>query len=507
MPTETETGSDLESALHDLPPNAHHDTTPSHDGDETKETTPVPERYSVWSFHEKLCIITLTGAASMLSSMSANVYFPALPSIADDLGVSIAKINLTITSYLVLQGLSPMFFGPLADYKGRRLAYACCLAISAGACTGMALLPNGAYWLLVLLRCLQSAGSASTISIGYGTITDIATPGERGTLIGLMSLGPMAGPCIGPIIGGALADAFGWRGIFWFMASFSAAVCVAILLFLPETLRAIVHDGSLRPAWHLRPVFPLLTHYPSTSLSPSPSNLPKPKRRNPTFLKQKDTLILLTSNACGFGLFQALMSSLSPVLEEAYSFLTQTTIGLCFLAVGSGAMLGSFITGRIADSEFRRQGGTKGSLTPPSFPIEKARLRLLPVYVCGAAVGAVGYGWSVGRTGLSVPLVFNFVFGWSAIAMMNSHQVLLMDLAPGQGASVTAANNMFRCLLSACIVAFQDPLRSAVGVGWLFVLFAGTMVMIVAPLIFVERRFGPGWRRKRAEKALGEVKT
>lgn len=40
----------------------------------------------------------------------------------------------------------------------------------------------------------------------------------------------MAGPCVGPIVGGVLADKFGWRGIFWFMAAFSAAICIAILL-------------------------------------------------------------------------------------------------------------------------------------------------------------------------------------------------------------------------------------------------------------------------------------
>lgn len=57
----------------------------------------------------------------------------------------------------------------------------------------MAVMPQNAYWLLVVLRCVQSAGSASTVSIGFGTITDIATPGERGTLIGIGSLGPVRG--------------------------------------------------------------------------------------------------------------------------------------------------------------------------------------------------------------------------------------------------------------------------------------------------------------------------
>lgn len=42
---------------------------------------------------------------TLATCSDSSSYFPALPTIADDLGVSIAKINLTITSYLVLQGL------------------------------------------------------------------------------------------------------------------------------------------------------------------------------------------------------------------------------------------------------------------------------------------------------------------------------------------------------------------------------------------------------------------
>jgi len=43
-----------------------------------------------------------------------------------------------------------------------------CVFICYAACTGMALLPHNdhAYGLLIFLRCVQSAGSASTISIG-----------------------------------------------------------------------------------------------------------------------------------------------------------------------------------------------------------------------------------------------------------------------------------------------------------------------------------------------------
>lgn len=82
----------------------------------------------------------------------------------------------------------------------------------------------------MLLRCVQAAGSASTIALsefamfllygdlgirawtdmddscraGAGVVADISEPHERGTFFGFMGIGPMVGPCLGP---GIVSDA------------------------------------------------------------------------------------------------------------------------------------------------------------------------------------------------------------------------------------------------------------------------------------------------------------
>lgn len=464
------------------------------------EIAPCDESYSVWSWCEKLVIVSLIGGAGLLSTMGGQVYFPAIPALASAFNVTIEEINLTVTSYLVLQGLSPMVFGPFADIMGRRSAYIVCLTILCGSCVGMAVMPQDAYWLLVVLRCLQSAGSASTISIGYGTITDIATPGERGVLIGVGSLGPLLGPAIGPAVGGILADHFGWRGIFWFLAAFAAVVNVTLFLMLPETLRIIVGNGSLSPPPYMQPPLPLLTRRKTdTSIctTSTASSVTFLRALVPTFLKEPDVIAILASNACAFALFQALLASISPILLKGYPFLGQTTIGLCFLPIGMGAALGSVLTGRIADAEFRRHGGTAAAHIATEFPLERARLRLVPLYVICAAAAAVTFGWSAGRTSLAAPLVSNFVFGFSMIAIMNCHQTICLDLLPGQGASITAAMNLFRCLLGAGIVAAVDPLRRSLGDGWLFAILSGSCVVLVLALNAFIRTYGPRMRRRR----------
>ena len=59
-----------------------------------------------------------------------------------------------------------MFWGTLSDRWGRRPMFIGCMVVLTLSCVGLALVPTNAYWLLMLLRCLQAAGSASTIALG-----------------------------------------------------------------------------------------------------------------------------------------------------------------------------------------------------------------------------------------------------------------------------------------------------------------------------------------------------
>lgn len=73
-------------------------------------------------------------------------------------------MNLTITSYLIIQGISPLFWGPLSDTLGRRPIYMASFALYILANIVLSFSPN--FPVLLIFRGVQSAGSASTVSIG-----------------------------------------------------------------------------------------------------------------------------------------------------------------------------------------------------------------------------------------------------------------------------------------------------------------------------------------------------
>jgi MFS family permease len=59
-----------------------------------------------------------------------------------------------------------MFWGTLADRMGRRPTSLGCLFVLSLACIGLALVPTSYFWLLMVFRCIQAVGSASTLTIG-----------------------------------------------------------------------------------------------------------------------------------------------------------------------------------------------------------------------------------------------------------------------------------------------------------------------------------------------------
>lgn len=127
--------------------------------------------------------MVMVACGGFFSPLSANIYFPALNSLAADLKVSNELINLSLTSYMIFQGLAPTIFGDLADMTGRRPTYILGFIIYIGANVGLALQNN--YAALLVLRCLQSSGSSGTVALGNGVVADIASSGERGKFMGM----------------------------------------------------------------------------------------------------------------------------------------------------------------------------------------------------------------------------------------------------------------------------------------------------------------------------------
>jgi hypothetical protein len=146
---------------------ATHSKTEEVDQKTVSNTTPqLSIAYTAFTRAEKWLITLIMGLAMFFSPFTANIYFPAIPTLATAFSVSLQKINVTITAYIVLQGVTTLSIGDLADKMGRRPVYLLTFAIYVGASVRLGCNRDNCA-ALVALRMLQSAGRSATAVISY----------------------------------------------------------------------------------------------------------------------------------------------------------------------------------------------------------------------------------------------------------------------------------------------------------------------------------------------------
>ncbi|KAL9092029.1 MAG: hypothetical protein Q9159_001027 [Coniocarpon cinnabarinum] len=442
--------------------------------------------HSVFSPARKKFIVTMAACAAFFSPLSAAIFFPALNPLAHDLHVSSGLINLSLTTYMIFQGLAPTFMGDLADTAGRRPAYLIGFAIYIGACIGLALQTN--YAALLVLRCIQSSGSSSTIALASGVASDVATAAERGTYMGWVNGGALVGPGFLTILAGAFV--------------------VPLILFYPETCRKVVGNGSIPPPlWNRdlisiikdrrqRNKLPSLQRTESYHSAKSARAAMTAKRKigfpNPLntlkLLLYKDVAMLLLYNCLVYTAFYDVNASIPYLFGQIYGF-DELKIGLCYIPYGVGCFLAPMINGRIMDVMFRRVAKQVGmpvvkgrSNNLRHFPLERTRIPLAFTLVLIGNTTLLAYGWGLeANMPLAASLVLLFVMGYTMTGSFNCCSVMLVDYYPNNPAAATACNNLCRCLLGAG--------GTAAGI-----------IYLTTPILWVLLKWGPKWREERMQR-------
>jgi MFS family permease len=409
-----------------------------------------------------------------------------------------------------------MLIAGFSDTAGRRPAYIICFVIYLAANLGLSL--QNSYAALLVLRCVQSAGSSGTVALANGLVGDMVTSAERGSYIAFASLGGMLGPSLSPIIGGLISQYLDWHWLFWFLLILSGVFSLALFLFLPETCRKVVGDGSIPPPPLNSSVSDWIRHRRRRKRgeAATPEEIaearknyslrfpsPLPTLRVATDLETGAILLVTGFMYAGF---YAVMTGATASFHSVYHFNNIQT-ALMYLPLGIGGIFSALTTGRLVDWNYRRHAKRAGMPVVRSkaqdlsnFNIEKARLEIaLPSYYL-STVCMIAYGWVMGRrVHLAAPVILLFVSGWSLNATSQVLNALMVDIWPGQSAAATAANNLMRCELGAAASAAINPMQEAMGWGWAYTTLAFISIA-ASPILWLMACYGIKWRQKRTRK-------
>jgi MFS family permease len=141
-------------------------------------------------------------------------------------------------------------------------------------------------------------------------------------------------------------------------------------------------------------------------------------------------------------------TSTPPLFTEHYH-LSVLDIGLTYLAIGAGTLIGSIGWGKLLDRDWKYveakhiEKGYKKPKNPIElidFPLEYARTRSTWYPLIAFWIFCAAYGWTVQyAVNLAVPLLFQAILGAAMVSIMSSFQALLIDLHPGRSASAAAS--------------------------------------------------------------------
>jgi MFS family permease len=335
----------------------------------------------------------LTFAAVVVLSLGAldfgleqTLVIPALPSLADHYGTSVATAGWLATGFLLSGIVAVPVLGRLGDLYGkRRLLLAALTSFAVGSL--LCALTHSIH-VAIAGRVIQGIGTAVG-PLSYGLARDIVPPRLLTRAIGAVVGASSAGSVLGFLLSGLLVDHLGPDAIFWFLLALSTTLGLTLFALVPETrVRARVsvdYVGAVLLGlglfalllaiskgndwgWQSGPVIALFAA--AAALLTLFVLLERRVRQPLVDLALVVTRPFANANVCsfvfGYSFFIAVF--VVPVIagapeESGYGLgLSVTQIGLVLVPSGIGSLVGAWLGGRTVDRVGPRALAAAGSL-------------------------------------------------------------------------------------------------------------------------------------------------
>ncbi|KAF5376823.1 hypothetical protein D9757_008896 [Collybiopsis confluens] len=488
------------------------------------EHMPVTDDPRKWSTVRKNLILLQVSFGSMIAGLAGNIQNPAIGEMEADLSASPSQISLTLSIFILLQGLVPLIWSSISEVKGRKFVYIVSLGIFVVGSVVVA--TSKSIQLLIGFRCVQAIGSSAVMSIGAATLADIYDPAERGTKasinnpisMGIYYIAPLLGNSLGSILGGGLTTAFTWRGPFYFLAIAGGIVFISFLFFkdtfrrerslayqnvLKTKLRQSMMNNSLGKENHKA--------YNDAGFDPEKQDISgeatkvipeiqlgladvNPIKPLTVVLRRTYNLFMLAASGLYFAFAFVVLYTSTRALTAHY-FDDPLKIGLVLLAYGVGTISGSVAGGKWSDLSLAKLKAKNGGKGTPEMRLRSTVQGLFIFPLC-----VVGYAWVIEeRVNVAVVCVMLFWCGFVSIFVYASTLAYIVDANVGRSSSAAALNSTFRGTFAFVFEEVAVPMQDSLGDGWMYSIIAVVMAVSGAFTLLVMYK-GAQWRDEAEER-------
>ncbi len=191
-------------------------------------------------FKENKILLLLT-IVSFLTPFTGSSINLALPAIGREFHADAVMLNWGVEAFLTTTAALLLPAGRLSDLWGRRKLFTLGVAVFVAVSIITSMVTSMEQF--VIMRAAQGIANALIFSNAMVILT-LSTPVEkRGWAIGVNAAAVYLGLSMGPVLGGFLNHQFGWRSIFYFIATLSSIALVMIYLYMKEEWHDKHTDG------------------------------------------------------------------------------------------------------------------------------------------------------------------------------------------------------------------------------------------------------------------------
>lgn len=177
-----------------------------------------------------LSFILILSGLMAFTSLSTDIYLPAMPTMAGDLN---GNVELTVTGFLVGFAIAQLIWGPISDHLGRRTPLFIGMVLFIIGSAGCALSTDITQ--IVFWRVFQALGACTGPMLARAMIRDLFARTRAAQMLSTLVLVMAIAPIAGPLIGGQIIRLSTWHSIFWLLVAIGVLMFIS-LLWLPETL-------------------------------------------------------------------------------------------------------------------------------------------------------------------------------------------------------------------------------------------------------------------------------
>ncbi|MGA1931869.1 multidrug effflux MFS transporter [Arcobacter sp. YIC-464] len=178
-------------------------------------------------------LIILLSALSSVAPMGVDTYLPSIPQIAKYFSVSIEKIELSLSIFLIGFSIGQIFGGPISDRYGRRKGSIVGL-IGFSFFSFLIIFSSNIYELWVY-RFLEAFFGGIVVVNAAASVRDRFHGKEAAKVFSLMGMVRSVAPMVAPFIGAFIIHFYSWKAVFIFLTIYPLVIAFLVYKDLEES--------------------------------------------------------------------------------------------------------------------------------------------------------------------------------------------------------------------------------------------------------------------------------